>query len=132
VSDILVTTPKGEMGNAAREAADCIAAGGGRYFRRFGSGYPEWLHEGDRVFYVEDGAIRGFAVVCEILVVVMGLKCDTTGRQWGPGVYYFMQAASWHWIKPIPYAGFQGYRPWKKHLGDTPVEIIGGWRDPRP
>jgi len=32
--DIIVTTPKSQMANAAQEAADCIENGGGEYFRR--------------------------------------------------------------------------------------------------
>ena len=33
--DIILTTPKYEMANAAREAENCIKDGKGYYFRRF-------------------------------------------------------------------------------------------------
>lgn len=130
--DIIVTTPKTRMREAAEEAADCIAAGGGEYFRRFHSpNVPIDLNEDDRVFYVEDGFIRGFARVSGRLIYGIGFKCHTTGREYGPGYYVFMAAASWTWIKPIPMKGFQGFR----YLPDRTarqVEEVGGWRDPKP
>lgn len=143
--DIIVTTPKHQMANAAREAADCIAAGGGMYFRRFHStAYPQRLRVGDRVFYVEDGYVRGFAVVDRLLHSPRGETCDTTGRVWSQGFFVFMRADSWTWIKPIPMRGFQGFR-YARDEGQNPniiahhaealvawIEVIGYWLDPQP
>lgn len=145
--DIIVTTPKSQMRAAAREAADCLAAGGGEYFRRFPmTCYPVSSRPGDRVYYVEDGFVRGFAVLDRRLLKSDLVRCDTTGRDWAPGVYLFMRADSWRWVCPIPMRGFQGFRyiqatrlrdsgqveealfadGWRK------VEILGDWRQPRP
>ena len=123
---IIVTTPRNQMGVAAQEAKECVEAGGGSYFRRFGI-KPRKLDPGSRIFYTEDGYVRGFAVVSEV-VDSGGMRCDTTGRNWRPGIYAMMSASSWSWIKPIPYNGFQGWR----YFDDSGVEIIGVWTDPRP
>ena len=134
--DIIVTTPKSRMAEAAREAAACIAAGGGDYFRRFPPRkWPVHLNPGDRVYYVEDGAIRGFAVVDCICDEVYARDCDTTARRYPPGLYVMMRADSWCWIRPIPMRGFQGFRYVRNELlpdGRHYLEIVGFWRDPRP
>jgi hypothetical protein len=134
--DIIVTTPKGEMKNAAREAEDCKRAGGGEYFRRFPVERAPEILPGDRVYYVEDGYIRGFAPIKRILATAAGVRCDTTGRHWPPGYYVFMDATTWKWIRPIPMKGFQGFR-YKTfasfpQLQDHNLEIVGGWLDPKP
>lgn len=145
--DIIVTTPKGQMANAAAEAADCIRNGGGEYFRRFHpTAYPRQIAVGSRVYYVEDRFIRGFAVVSLLLHSPAGMTCDTTGRVWSQGFYVFMDATSWQWVCPIPMRGFQGFRYVEWGGGDDsrnnivsgmggftgPLEIVGNWRDPRP
>jgi len=127
--DIIVTTPKSETENAAREAENCIQAGGGFYFRRFPV-KPQGVKVGDRVFYVEDGYIRGYAVVCDIFFS-NGITCDTTGRKWPSGWYLKMPADSWRWIEPIEMRGFQGWRQMVKPA-KIPVIDRGGWLDPRP
>lgn len=138
--DIIVTTPKSQMANAAREAADVLAAGGGEYFRRFSGGHrgPR-IAAGERVWYVEDGYIRGFCVVSRVLRRGTDEVCGTTGRVWPHGVYVYMDATTWQWIRPIPMRGFQGYRyVHPRSVGDLlatqihQAEIVGGWRDPRP
>ena len=144
--DIIVTTPKGQMAAAAQEAADCIADGGGEYFRRFHSlNCPHQLHAGDRVYYVEDGFIRGFCTVSRVQAVGPdGMVCDTTGRRWSQGFFAFMPASSWKWIRPIPMRGFQGFQYVNYGASAGPggnvrvdganheVVIVGGWLDPRP
>ncbi|MDD4891972.1 MAG: hypothetical protein PHU85_18790, partial [Phycisphaerae bacterium] len=106
--DIIVTTPKKEIDNAAKEAADCISKGGGHYFRRF-SQWPRELHIGDWVWYVEDGYLRGRAKVTNI-TTAEGMICQSTRRKWPPGAYVVMDATSWRWVKPIPLRGFLGFR----------------------
>ena len=138
--DIIVTTPKSEMAHAAQEAADCIAAGGGEYFRHFSDGYwgPK-IRAGERVWYVEDGYVRGFCVVSRVLRRGAGEVCATTGRVWPNGLYVYMDAASWQWVKPIAMRGFQGYRyVHPRSVGEWlaaqihQAEVVGGWRDQRP
>jgi hypothetical protein len=144
--DIIVTTPKSERANAAAEARDCIAAGNGsgaEYFRRFASqAAPRKLRVGERVYYVEDGYVRGYAIVSRIEVRLVWLYCETSGRIWPAGFYVFMPASSWRWIAPIAMRGFQGFRyappagvGGERRLGDVldnVVQEIGGWLDPMP
>jgi len=151
--DIIVTTPKSQMKAAAAEAAHAIAGGGGEYFRRFPIGhYPVLLKVGDRVWYVEAGYVRGCATVTRMERRPRGMDCDATGLHWAPGIYAFMDATSWRWIRPLPMRGFQGFRyagrgcgPVAHGEGAAPanhltvggrdlgrIQIVGGWRDARP
>lgn len=140
--DIIVTTPKSEMVNAQREAADCLKAGSGQYFRVFrrSGSFPVFVGVGSRVYYVEDGFIRGFAIVASLGRGMRdtwgrreGFTCATTGRFYpcdsGGGVV-FMNADSWQWIEPVPMKGFQNFR--YPTFGRHSVKIVGGWRDPKP
>lgn len=128
MSDIVVTTPKSEVENAAREAAELIAAGGGRFFRALRS-RPKRLEEGDRIFYVEDSFVRGCGTVDEIRTG--GDRCDLTDRYWDGAVAVYFSAMSWTWIRPIPMRGFQGWRYATAELLNQ-VEHAGGWLDPMP
>lgn len=134
--DIIVTTPKSQTA-AAQEAADCRAAGGGTYFRRFPASHHPiaigTVGAEDRVYYVEDGYVRGFAVI-ERTQLRESQVCDTTGREWPPGFYIFMDAASWKWIRPIPMKGFRGFRYAEGFttVAGCNVEIVGGWLEPKP
>ena len=143
--DIGVTTPNSQREASAREAADCLRHNEGWYFRRFAPTQTPRVVKGDRVYYVEDGYIRGFAVVDRVQFAYEAQRCDTTGRQWAPGVYVFMDAASWNWIGRIPMKGFRGFRyvhyrdggqftrEWMMLGGkDYAVSIVGGWKMPRP
>jgi len=143
--DIIVTTPKSQIANAAQEAADCIADGGGEYFRRFPINQSPDINIGERVFYVEDGYIRGYAHASRVFQTPRCVQCDTTGRWWPPGFYVVMPADSWRWIKPIPMRGFQGFR-YARPEGTNPHQIThhtdpnlrawiidaGNWLDPKP
>jgi len=142
--DIIVTTPKSQIANAAQEAADCIADGGGEYFRRFPFPIPyrPLISPGERVFYVEDGWIRGYALVDRVSIEKFARTCHTTGRQWPPGIYVFMDATTWQWIYPLPMRGFQGFR-YARQPGHNPhvlehrdkfawIQVVGDWRDPKP
>lgn len=127
-SDIIVTTPKNEMENAELEAKHCRDAGGGFYFRTF-SKRPKGLKFGSRVFYVEDGYIRGYCVVSKITEGEM--TCSTTNRKFGEGYHVMMKADSWTWINPIPMKGFQGWKTLPTDM-ELNIEGVGGWLDPRP
>jgi len=129
--DIIVTTPKSQMANAAQEAEECKAANGGYYFRRLPT-YPFKLKpKGGRVFYVEDGYIRGYAVTCDLFRNEHeSWTCETTGITYPPGVFVVMTATSWTWIDPIPMKGFQGWR--YLHIPKSKIHVVGYWRDPKP
>ena len=125
--DIVVTTPKSESENAALEADEVKRAGGGFYFRVFNK-RPKSLEKGNRVFYVEDGAMRGYAIILH-LQDVSQMECDVTGKTYPGRCCAFMDATSWKWIKPIPMKGFQRY----KYLnGHETIEVIGNWLDSKP
>jgi hypothetical protein len=126
MADIIVTTPKSEMKNAELEAEAAKKDGGGFYFRTLPS-KPKSIKDGSRIFYVEDGYIRGFCSI-DHLEDGDGL-CDVTNRHWHGAVKAMMPAASWKWIKPIPMKGFQG---WRYYEPPKDMKIVGGWKDPRP
>jgi len=130
-SDIIVTTPKSEMENSAREAEDCIKTGFGTYFRYFPQ-KPKLIKVPFFLFYVEADYIRGFALVANF-VRTSSIKCHYRDREWLKGWYALMWANTWKWINPIPMKGFQGFRYFCQALPDIKkVEIIGGWKDPKP
>ena len=124
--DIIVTTPRTASADAAQEAEDLKKAGGGFYYRRV-SKLPLNLEKGDRVLYVEDGYIRGFARV-HSTVSDASFVCETTGKVWPVGNYIMMSADSWKWIKPIKMQGFQGWR----YCPAIEIKEVGGWLDPKP
>lgn len=125
--DIIVTTPRSEMANAAQEAADCLSAGGGHYFRALHSKPSDFGPHG-RIFYVEDGYIRGFATCLHVETDVKA-RCETTDRQWVGACAIVMLANTWHWIKPIPMKGFQG---WRYFTAPADLEVVGDWKSERP
>jgi hypothetical protein len=125
--DIIVTTPKGEIKNAAEEAKRALDGMVSHYFRKL-STYPSKLIVGDKVFYVENGFIRGFAIV-EGIANSKGEACDTTKKNWSDGVYVWMRCNTWQWIDPIPMKGFQGF---KYAYPRFDYKIVGDWKDPKP
>lgn len=143
--NIIVTTPKSQMTAATQEAEDAKRAGGGEYFRYF---RRRWcgpvIKPGCRVYYVEDGYVRGFAVVTRVEDRTAPVRCETTGKLWPPGKYVFMDATTWMWIRPIPMRGFGGFKyaipygfRYAIHDRDiyplnAKIEIVGGWLDPKP
>jgi len=128
--DIIVTTPKSEMKIAAKEAEECIRLiqdGEQPYYFRTFHKKPKAMGIGSRVFYVEDGYIRGFATIAEIGKGDM--LCEITDRNWGGECHIIMLAKNWKWIKPIPMKGFQGYRYFEP---PKDMKIIGNYLDPKP
>lgn len=131
--DIVVTTPKREMKNAALEAAAAIGAGGsGYYFRRFPR-LPKGLQVGDRIYYAEDGFIRGFAIIDHIEKRDYPQFCDGTGREYPAGFYVWMPAMSWKWCRPvISCEGFRGFRYARSCFTEDMVEVVGDWLADKP
>jgi len=121
--DFIVTTPKNRMNEAAAEAwrakmdhRDGLGAG---YYARSVPFIPRGCRPGSRIFYVENGFIRGFGVAGEIV------GRDHPEAEFGP--FIKIPCDSWRWIRPIRMRGFRGIRQFAKA-----VEVIGVWRDPRP
>jgi hypothetical protein len=128
MKNIIVTTPKTEINNAAKEAEECINNGGGYYFRTLSRMPKDIEPHKSKIYYVEDGYIRG---CCTIFGVSKGDKqCEVTGKTWGNdnSIKVWMLANTWQWIKPIEMKGFQGWR----YFDDNGVEVIGDWKDPKP
>ena|GEM_PF-1691609 len=134
MADIIVTTPKRRMAEAAREAEEIKAAGGGWYFRDYRAPRIPRVDVGDRVYYVEDGYIRGF---CNVI------KIDSVGYGRRRTVTVYMAATTWKWIRPIPVAPWEVVRSYmyaenfklyghRAGLSRENVEVVGGWLDPRP
>lgn len=132
--NIIVTTPKRLIAEAAREVDAVMAAGGREYFRRFRIESAPRIEPGERVYYVEDGYVRGFAEVSLISSCVARWQHGVGGRWYDPGFYIFMDATTWKWIKPIPMRSFGAFRyanQWAFPEG-TEIEIVGDWLDPKP
>ena len=130
MKNIIVTTPKSEIETASKEAKKCINDGSGYYFRTF-KRKPKGIESGSKIYYVEDGYIRGYGVIAGLADGQK--KCDVTGRVFGEDnnqniCHAIIPACTWKWIKPIPMKGFQGFR----YFYDSGVEIAGGWLDPKP
>ena len=135
--DIVVTTPKSQMATAALEAeqAQNLQLNGDErqyYFRNLGMHGGANLGKGSRVYYVEDGYLRGFGTVesDEDVLYRDWNECDTTGRQFGKGWYVYIPVDSWQWVVPVPYRGFQGWRYAPTEWRD--LEVVGNWQDPKP
>lgn len=138
--DIIVTTPKGEMAIAAQEAKDALSGKVDFYVRAFGR-IPARVNKGDKIFYVEDGYITGYAIVYGFSQGAV--ICETTQNEWHGSINIWMECKTWQWIKPIPMKGFQGfrYRVPARYIvagmrNNKPlsfdVEVVGNWKDSKP
>lgn len=124
--DIVVTTPKSQIATAAEEAAWCLKHGGWNHYFRFLNSMPKDFGPKSKLFYAEDGFVRGF---CEVARIHQNIDyvCKTTGRHWYGRYVALMRADSWSWVKPISMKGFQGWRYFS-----LPYSIVGTWTDPKP
>ena len=130
LKDIVVTTPKKLMDQAADEAkyAKGLIENGeyAFYFRTFKQ-RPHHLAVESRIYYVENGFVRGFGTVDEI--VDGSMNCDFADLDYD-GYHAIMPADNWQWIKPIAMKGFQGWRYFKTPRKE--VQIVGNWLDEKP
>lgn len=124
--DIIVTTPKGATGEAAREGLEARKRGG-YYFRWIGKHIPKNFGPGDRIWYTEGGLVRGFGI-CQDLIHSNGELCSTTGKTFGAGWFAWIDVQTWKWVKPFAYRGFQGFR----YCDFGVPEIVGDWLSPMP
>ncbi|HUU56383.1 MAG TPA: hypothetical protein VMW93_03480 [bacterium] len=123
--DIVVTTPKSRMAEAAREAEEVRAAGGGYYYRDYRAPRIPNVETFDRVYYIEDGYVRGYCLITEI---------DSVGYGRRRSITIYMDARLWTWIKPIPVGNSPRSWVYADTLGISweDVEIVGGWLEPKP
>lgn len=122
--DIIVTTPKSRMAEAAREAEEAKAAGGGYYYRDFKTGKVPDVRASDRVYYVEDGYVRGYCLVDRVII------SSSNGKR---AARVYMDVKTWAWVDPIPMRGFQGFRyAQKAGVRRDAIREVGNWRIPRP
>lgn len=124
---IIVTTPKSEMANSQREAEECLKSGSGYYFRSISKKPKDIVVGESKLYYVEDGYVRGYGVIIGISES-NGKQCDVTDKIWNGKYFILTTASSWKWINPLPMKGFQGWR----YFDDKEVEVVGGWKDPKP
>lgn len=102
--DILVTTPKSEI-QTAKEEAQAVAQDPEAFWFRTLRGRPN-VQVGDRVYYVENGLIRGYGIVFNIETGDMwddAHECAWNGTH--------LKQRKWVWLlKAVQYKGFQGFR----------------------
>jgi hypothetical protein len=125
--DYLVTTPISKRDEHIKEAEDAIAlyqkTGELDYYYRDIHPLPKNLKIGSKMFYVDNRAVRGFAVVTEI---------DPRTSQ------VRMSVDTWRWIKPLPANYFiikppQSYASALNHTyfkGVETVKVVGDWLEP--
>ncbi len=106
--DILVTTPQSEI-DTSRKEGEIVEQEGGYWFRTFR--FKPKVEEGDKIFFVEAGLIKGYGIIFEVSQSEEGEECEVTGRTWGNSGDWIVKYNNWHWLKaPIPFKGFQGIR----------------------
>jgi len=102
--DIVVTTPKSAHKLAADEAK-FVEENPDAYWFRTLRGKPN-VQIGDRVYYIDNGTIRGYGIVFDI--EFGETECEATGKIYR-GTH--LKQREWWWLKhPIPFRGFQGFR----------------------
>ena len=112
--DILVTTPKSEIDNYRKEG-ESVERDGGYWFRTFR--FLPKVELGDKIFFVEDGQIKGYGIIFVISRLSEAAESDFTGRQWGNQGGYIVKYKDWKWLKtPGPWKGFQGIRYVERQL----------------
>lgn len=127
--DFLVTTPVAKVKEHAKEAEDSIRhfmeTGHIDYYYRDCYSFPRNLKIGSKFFYVDNRAIRGFAVVTDIDIANINAN---------------MNVDTWRWIDPIP-CDYGKLKPPQKYAraighqylrGVGKVQVIGEWLDPMP
>jgi len=116
--DILVTTPKSQIGNAKKEGR-WAEKNGGHWFRVFK--FKPDVDLDDRIYFVENGYIRGFGVILHAPhQSADGETCEVTGKSWGKEGYWVVEYSNWHWLDdPIAFKGFQGIR----YVSRLPLDI---------
>jgi len=104
--DIVVTIPKREAQNIARE--DEFVAQMQGHAVQFWSIHnkPKNLIVGDRVYFVENGYITCYHI---FIGYVYDPVCEVTGRLWS-GLNLLLRCPQVKLENPVPMKGFQGFR----------------------
>jgi len=71
------------------------------------SGKPK-INVGDRCYICHDGYVKGWMSIVEV-GERKTFNCTTTGKCWETG-YYVSRSGKFHYVKPVPQKGFQGFR----------------------
>lgn len=127
--DFLVTTPLAKSKEHVQEAEDAI-----RLFKETGEidhyyreiwPFPKNLRVGSKFFYVDNRAIRGFAVLTNIDIEKVTVNMDVN---------------TWRWINPIP-CDYGKIKPPQRYAyaighqyldGLDRIQVIGDWLDTAP
>ena len=108
MADIIVTTPKEEI-ITSREEGKSIEKSGGYWFRVFK--YKINVSKGDKIYFVENGAINGYGTIFHISKLKKPMLCEITKRKWGNPGNTIVKYKNWQWLKkPVPFKGFQNIR----------------------
>lgn len=110
IVDIIVTTPKFDATDMKQEV-EFAQNNPGSYFVRTLSSRPKHLNVGDKVWYVQNGLITGYAIVSKI-DNHSKFKCEVTGKV-RSGCQVWMKADTWVDVQPRSMKGFQGFRYYK-------------------
>ncbi len=124
--DILVTTPKSEIDNSRKEG-EAVEKDGGYWFRTFR--FRPKVVPGDKIFFVENGQIRGYGTIFNVSQLSEPAECDFSGRQWSQEGGFMVKYKDWCWLKnPVPLKGFQGIR-YLERLPELKEKLImpEGW-----
>lgn len=107
--DIIVTIPKNKFKDIEKEEAWAKKHKNAQCFWKI-SKIPKKLKKGDKVYFIENGAIKSYNI---FIGIDEDCKCEVTGTEW-PGLNLIMEAPSITLKKPIPMKGFRGFRYYKK------------------
>lgn len=106
--DILVTTPKSKRMIAIEEAKK-VNDEGGYWFRTFH--FQPQASIGDKIFFVDNGMIRGYGIIFNCSQIEDAIECTTTGIQWGKIGDWVVKYSNWNWLTlQVKWKGFQGIR----------------------
>ena len=106
--DIIVTVPKGELGNIEKEdawIAEMHKQGKTTFSFWSMPRKPVDIKEGDRVYFVVDGFVTCYH---EFIGFVYDFTCEVTGRFWS-GLNLKMRNPPIWLKKPFPMKGFRGF-----------------------
>lgn len=104
--DIIVTIPKSEYKNIKLED-QVLQKYGGKAVQFWSVGRkPKNLNVGDRVYFVEKGAITCYQT---FLGYVSNPICEVTNRLWS-GLNLLLECPAIPISNPIPFQGFRGFR----------------------
>ena len=109
---IIVTIPKTRLKDVQKEEEDVkrwSEEGKAAYYFWSLARRPKNLQKGDRCYFVWDGAMREYHIVCGF---AQDMTCETTGRYY-PGFSIILRPEI-HEIEPVPMKSFRGFKYYKE------------------